>query len=195
MDHDNVVRLRRPDDGAEDPLTEVLRDGARTLLAQAIEAEVAAWIATPCPSVDDAGRRQVVRNGHLPERTIQTGIGEVQVAAPGPRPRSGMPHGESRSPRPSCRPTCGGPEPGGADPLAVPQGHQHRRLHRGPRGDARAGRPRPVGHDRHPAQGGLGGRPRGVAGARWRASATSTSGPTACTSTSAWSRTASASWS
>ena len=42
MDKDNVVSLRRPDDRAKDPLTEVLRHGARTLLAQAIESEVAA---------------------------------------------------------------------------------------------------------------------------------------------------------
>src|SRR5512132_136759 len=48
MNDDNVVSLRRPDDRAEDPLTEVLRHGARRLLAQAIEAEVATFLeATP----------------------------------------------------------------------------------------------------------------------------------------------------
>ena len=69
----------------QDVLTEILRDGARRLLAEAIEAEVAAWIDAHAHLKDDAGRRQVVRNGHLPERTIQTGIGDDRgQAAPGP---------------------------------------------------------------------------------------------------------------
>src|SRR4051795_10599389 len=66
----------------QDVLTEILRDGARRLLAEAIEAEVTAWIDAHAHLKDQAGRRQVVRNGHLPERTIQTGIGEVQVQQP-----------------------------------------------------------------------------------------------------------------
>ena len=53
----------------QDVLTEVLREGARRLLAQAIEAEVAAWIAGHAHLKDDSGRQHVVRNGHLPERT------------------------------------------------------------------------------------------------------------------------------
>src|SRR3954470_17254341 len=60
-----------------DVLTDLLRDGARRMLAQAIEAEVSAYVAAHTYLKDDAGRQQVVRNGHLPERTIQTGIGEV----------------------------------------------------------------------------------------------------------------------
>ena len=87
MDEDNVVSLRRPDDRAEDPLTEVLRHGARTLLAQAIEAEVATFLASHADLVDEAGRRRLVRNGFLPERTIQTGIGEVPVRQPRVRDR------------------------------------------------------------------------------------------------------------
>ena len=87
MDKDNVVSLRRPDDRAEDPLTEVLRHGARTLLAQAIEAEVATFLASHADLVDKAGRRRLVRNGFLPERTIQTGIGEVPVRQPRVRDR------------------------------------------------------------------------------------------------------------
>jgi hypothetical protein len=58
-----------------DPLTDLLRQGARTLLALAVEAEVAAWIEARAHLRDAAGRRQVVRNGHHPERTIQTGLG------------------------------------------------------------------------------------------------------------------------
>jgi putative transposase len=87
MDEDNVVSLRRPDHRAEDPLTEVLRHGARTLLAQAIEAEVATFLASHAGLVDEAGRRRLVRNGFLPERTIQTGIGEVPVRQPRVRDR------------------------------------------------------------------------------------------------------------
>ena len=97
MDHDNVVSLRRPDDRAEDPLTEVLRHGARTLLAQAIEAEVQTFLASHADLVDDAGRRRLVRNGFLPERTIQTGIGAVPVRQPRVRDRGvGEPHAKIR---------------------------------------------------------------------------------------------------
>ena len=66
----------------QDVLTEILRDGARRMLAQAVEAEVAAYVAAHDHLVDDAGRRQVVRNGHLPERTIQTGLGDIEVKQP-----------------------------------------------------------------------------------------------------------------
>jgi putative transposase len=71
----------------QDVLTDLLRDGARRLLAQAIEAEVAAWIDDHAHLKDDDGRRQVVRNGHLPERAIQTGIGPVEVQQPRVRDR------------------------------------------------------------------------------------------------------------
>jgi hypothetical protein len=66
----------------QDVLNEVLREGARRLLALAVEAEVAARIDAHAHLKDDAGRRQVDRNGHHPERTIQTGIGDVEVKQP-----------------------------------------------------------------------------------------------------------------
>src|ERR1700760_3270760 len=65
----------------KDALTDLLREGARRLLAEAVETEVA-WIDAHAHVKDTAGRRQVVRNGHLPERTIQTGIGEVPAQQP-----------------------------------------------------------------------------------------------------------------
>src|SRR5512144_474524 len=71
----------------QDVLTDILRDGARRLLADAIQAEVAAWIDARAHLRDQGGRRQVVRNGHLPERTIQTGIGPVDVQQPRVRDR------------------------------------------------------------------------------------------------------------
>jgi putative transposase len=67
---------------AQDVLTDLLRQGAQQLLAQAIEAEIADWIDRHQDCRDAAGRRQVVRNGHLPERTLTTGIGPVAVQQP-----------------------------------------------------------------------------------------------------------------
>jgi putative transposase len=87
MEQDNVVSLRRPEEPSADPLTEVLRHGARALLAQAIAAEVAAFLANHADLVDEAGRRRLVRNSLLPERTIQTGIGPVPVRQPRVRDR------------------------------------------------------------------------------------------------------------
>jgi transposase-like protein len=62
-----------------DVLTEVIRQGAKQLLSQAIEAEVAEWIERHKGLQDDQGRQQVVRNGFLPPRTILTGVGPVDV--------------------------------------------------------------------------------------------------------------------
>src|SRR5438270_1360448 len=71
----------------QDVLTDLLRDGARRMLAQAVEAEVAAWLNDHAHLKDDQGRRQVVRNGHLPGRAILTGIGAVEVQQPRVRDR------------------------------------------------------------------------------------------------------------
>jgi putative transposase len=65
-----------------DVLSEVLRRGAQQLLAQAVEAEVSVWIDQHQHCRDADGRRQVVRNGHLPARTITTGVGAVDVQQP-----------------------------------------------------------------------------------------------------------------
>ena len=73
-----VVSLRRPDE-VEDPLTAVLRSGARRLLAQAIEAEAETFLATMKDLRLPDGRDRVVRHGLGPERAIQTGIGAVGV--------------------------------------------------------------------------------------------------------------------
>jgi putative transposase len=86
MKEDTVVTLRQPGEFA-DPLTEVLRSGARTLLAQAIEAEVADFFALHTDLTLEDGRQRLVRHGHLPERTIQTGIGPVEVCRPRVRDR------------------------------------------------------------------------------------------------------------
>jgi putative transposase len=66
----------------KDVLTDVLRQGATQLLAQAVQAEVAAYLDAQSPLRDEAGRRQVVRNGSLPQRTILTGLGPIEVKQP-----------------------------------------------------------------------------------------------------------------
>jgi len=78
MEDDRIITLRQPGD-ISDPLTEVLRNGARALLAQAVEAEVAEALAAHAHLTRDDGRLRLVRHGHMPERTIQTGIGPVAV--------------------------------------------------------------------------------------------------------------------
>ena len=75
----NVVRLRQPD-AIDDPLTEVLRAGARRLLAQAVELEADAFLAAMQDLRLSDGRARLVRHGHGPERAIQTGIGPVPVS-------------------------------------------------------------------------------------------------------------------
>ncbi len=88
MHEDTVVSFSHPDRiSIEDPLTEVLRVGARRLLAEAVEAEVSAFIGEHADLVDGAGRRRVVRHGHLPEREVQTGIGAIAVRRPRVRDR------------------------------------------------------------------------------------------------------------
>jgi transposase-like protein len=74
--------LTLPTDNPADPLTEILRDGARRLLATAIQAEVEEWITAHSTLLDEDGRRLVVRNGHQPPRSIQTGLGPIEVRKP-----------------------------------------------------------------------------------------------------------------
>lgn len=90
MEEDSVVPLPRPGAGlTDDPLLAVLREGARRMLMQAVEAEVEAFLAAHAELADEQGRRRVVRNGHAPERQIQTGIGPLGVRRPKLRDRGG----------------------------------------------------------------------------------------------------------
>jgi transposase-like protein len=91
--HSPVVPLQQP--GAiEDPLTEVLRSGARRLLAQAVEAEAEAFLATMRDRRLPDGRERLVRHGHGPERLVQTGIGPVPVRRVKVRDRGAVQDGE-----------------------------------------------------------------------------------------------------
>jgi putative transposase len=90
MEEGTVVPLPRPGTTlADDPLLAVLREGARRMLTQAVEAEVEAFLAAHADLTDDQGRRRLVRNGHAPERPIQTGIGPLAVSRPRVRDRGG----------------------------------------------------------------------------------------------------------
>lgn len=86
MTKSNVIALPQP--GAfSDLLTEVLRNGARALLARAVEAETADFLERYADLKTEDGRQRVVRHGHLPERAVMTGIGAVSVRQPRVRDR------------------------------------------------------------------------------------------------------------
>ena len=86
MSDSNVIKFAQP--GAfTDSLTEILRNGARALLTQAVEAEVAEFLAKHADLQTETGQQRVVRHGHLPERDIMTGIGPVAVRQPRVRDR------------------------------------------------------------------------------------------------------------
>lgn len=87
---DSTLRaLSQPEPQVTDPLHELLRQGARDLIAKAVEAELATFLTQYADQRLDDGRQAVVRNGYLPERTVQTGVGDVSVQVPKVRDRSG----------------------------------------------------------------------------------------------------------
>ena len=86
MTDTNVIKLAQPGTFT-DSLTEILRDGARALLAQAVETEVADFLGRHADLKTETGHQRVVRHGHLPEREIMTGIGPVAVRQPRVRDR------------------------------------------------------------------------------------------------------------
>ena len=86
MSDSKIIQLNKP---VEDPLHEVLQRGAKELLAKAVEAELNTLL-TQYASLEINGKKAVVRNGHLPERTIQTGLGDIPVKVPKVRDRSGQ---------------------------------------------------------------------------------------------------------
>lgn len=81
MIQDSIVKLAEPSTFA-DALTKVLRNCARNQLAQAVEAEVAEFLVRHAHLVTGENRRRCVRQGHLPEREIMTGIGPAGLRAP-----------------------------------------------------------------------------------------------------------------
>lgn len=93
MKPDNLVQLPSPDATStvspRSVLDEIVQEGARKMLQAALETEVAEYVARRANVVDTSGRRVVVRNGHLPERDLVTGVGPVTIKQPRVRDRSG----------------------------------------------------------------------------------------------------------
>ena len=85
----NTVVSFRDREQISDPLQELVRAGARKLIAEAIEAELQELLSRYDNQCSDRGHAAVVRNGYLPERPIQTGIGPVTVKIQKLRSRTG----------------------------------------------------------------------------------------------------------
>lgn len=92
MNNDNLIEFKTPEttETFTDALTALVRQGARQIIAQAVEAELTEFLAQHRQLKDQQGRQAVVRNGYLPERTITTGVGEVAVQVPKVRDRTGQ---------------------------------------------------------------------------------------------------------
>ena len=91
MSSDHLIAFQSSETTAtfHDALSELIRNGARQLIAQAVEAELQEFLSEYAERRDEQGRQAVVRNGYLPERTIQTGVGDVAVKVPKVRDRNG----------------------------------------------------------------------------------------------------------
>jgi len=88
MKNNKILDLKKPEDISTDPLTELLRNGARKLIAEAVEAELQELLDQYSGLRNEQGHHQIIRNGYLPEREIQTGIGLVKVKVPKIRDKS-----------------------------------------------------------------------------------------------------------
>ena len=155
MTETNVFQLAQPGTFA-DSLTDVLREGARALLAQAVEAEVADFLARHADRTTADGRRRIVRHGHLPERSIMTGIGPVTVRQPRVRDRAGD-AGERIRFGPNILPRYARRTKSleALIPILYLKGHLDRRLRGVAVGAGRRGCAWSVGFDHRPAQGGV----------------------------------------
>ena len=83
----SITTLPDPHGFSPDPLTDILRAGARDLIQQAVEAELSALLEAHSEDCIEDGRARLVRHGHLPEREVTTGIGTVSVKVPRVRDR------------------------------------------------------------------------------------------------------------
>ena len=82
MNQNNVIEFKKPGSEPKDLLTNLLRDGAKRLIQEAVEAELETFLAEFRAERLDNGHQAIVRNGHLPEREIQTGVGAIPVRVP-----------------------------------------------------------------------------------------------------------------
>lgn len=90
MSQNKIIDLKKPGEFCEDPLTELLRNGARQLIADAVQVELQELLDQYSVLRNERGYLQVVRNGYLPEREILTGIGPIKVKVPKIRDKSGQ---------------------------------------------------------------------------------------------------------
>lgn len=90
MSSDNLIAFQslEPTETFHDAMSELVRNGARQIIAQAVEVELQEFLAQYIDQRDEQGRQVVVRKGYLPERTILTGVGEVEVKMPKVRDHS-----------------------------------------------------------------------------------------------------------
>lgn len=88
MTNNNIIELSGRDE-ITDPLSALLRTGARQLIQSAVEAELEAFLVQYATDKTATGHCAVVRNGHHPERSVQTGIGPVTVKIPKVRSKTG----------------------------------------------------------------------------------------------------------
>lgn len=88
MSDSNVKELKQPG-SISDPLTQLIREGAKELIAKAVEAELQELLDQFNDQKVD-GKQRVVRNGFLPEREVQTGVGPVEVKVPKVRDKAGQ---------------------------------------------------------------------------------------------------------
>ena len=87
MEENNIISLPKSGKSFEDTLTNILRSGAQQLLTQAVEAEIQTFLQAHSNKCLPDGRHQIIRNGYLPERTIQSGIGDIAIQVPRTRDR------------------------------------------------------------------------------------------------------------
>ncbi len=87
MREDTITALPYPSGFLADPLTDLIRSGARQLIEQALEAELSALLAQFADDKTTTGHARIVRHGHLPEREILTGVGPIAVQVPRVRDR------------------------------------------------------------------------------------------------------------
>ena len=87
MNEDTTILRFRQSEMMVDPLTELAREGARRMLAEALKAEADAFVASFANEQLEDGRQRIVRHGFGPERQIQTGIGALDVQRPKVRDR------------------------------------------------------------------------------------------------------------
>jgi putative transposase len=81
MSEDNIISLENPEENA-DVLMDLLRAGARDLITKVVQRELTEFLSQYQSVTDNQGRPLVVRNGHLPQREVMTGIGAVDIKVP-----------------------------------------------------------------------------------------------------------------